>query len=514
MKHLPQISSICSTRRRKLCLAIAAQMLLSTGVKAAPVGGAIVGGDGTIDQAGLNTTVIQNSGRLAIDWESFNIAADERVQFIQPDASSVALNRILGNEASQIFGRLDANGHVILMNPNGVLFGENASINVGGLVASGLAINSTDFMNGEFVLSAVEGADGVVVNKGIINAATGGSVALVGRQVDNQGLISANLGSVSLAAGKEAVLSFDSQGLLGVRVSRAILQSELGVEAAVNNSGEITAEGGRILLTASVSQDIFSQAVNAEGLNAKTSVVMHQDGSFTLGAGADVINAGTLSTSSETAEAGDIVVLGENVNSNGAILANSKTANAAGNIEIHSRDTTLLTGNSTTSAINDGAGSGGQIKILGDRVGILDQSQINTTGTNGGGDINIGGGFQGKETQLRNAARTVVGKDALIEANAISEGNGGDVIVWADETTSFTGEINVRGGELSGDGGFVEVSGKENLRFWEAWIGLRFAGRMGVCCWIRRIYELYRAIVEILLQMQRSFLIVPFYSET
>lgn len=465
MKHLPQISSICSTRRRKLCLAIAAQMLLSAGVKAAPAGGAIVGGDGTIDQAGLNTTVIQNSDRLAIDWESFNIAADERVQFIQPDASSIALNRILGNEASQIFGRLDANGHVILMNPNGVLFGENASINVGGLVASGLAINSTDFMNGEFVLSAVEGADGVVVNKGIINAATGGSVALVGRQVDNQGLISANLGSVSLAAGKEAVLTFDNQGLLGVRVSREILQSELGVEAAVSNSGEITAEGGRILLTASVSQDIFSQAVNAEGLNAKTSVVMHEDGSFTLGAGAEVINAGTLSTSSETAEAGDIVVLGENVNSNGAILANSKTANAAGNIEIHSRDTTLLTESSSISAINDGAGSGGQIKILGNRVGILDQSQINTTGNNGGGDINIGGGFQGKETQLRNATRTVVGKNTLIEANAVNNGDAGDVIVWADETTSFAGEINVRGGALGGDGGFVEVSGKENLRF-------------------------------------------------
>lgn len=465
MKHLPQISSIYSTRRRKLCLAIAAQMLLSAGVKAAPAGGAIVGGDGTIDQAGLNTTVIQNSDRLAIDWESFNIAADERVQFIQPDASSIALNRIIGNEASQIFGRLDANGHVILMNPNGVLFGENASINVGGLVASGLAINSADFMNGEFVLSAVEGADGIVVNKGIINASTGGSIALVGRHVENQGLISANLGSVTLAASKEAVLTFDNQGLLGVRVSREILQSELGVEAAVSNSGEITAEGGRILLTASVSQDIFSQAVNAEGLNAKTSVVMHQDGSFTLGAGADVINTGTLTTSSVTMEAGDIVVLGENVNSSGAILANSKAANAAGNIEIHSRDTTLLTGNSTISAINEGAGSGGQIKILGDRIGVLDQSQIHTSGTRGGGDINIGGGFQGKVSQLRNATRTVIGKNTLIEANAINNGDAGDVIVWADKTTSFTGEINARGGALGGDGGFVEVSGKENLRF-------------------------------------------------
>lgn len=465
MKHLPLISSFCSTPRRKLYMAIAAQMIASAGAHASPNGGAVVGGDGIIEQSGLDTTIIQNTNHLAIDWQSFNIAAEERVQFIQPDADSVALNRILGNEASKIFGRLDANGHVILMNPNGVLFGEGASVNVGGLVASGLNINADDFMNGDYVLQAVDGKDGTVINKGIINAATGGNIALIGKQVDNQGLISAKLGAVTLAAGKEAVLTFDNQGLLGVRVSKEILQDELGIGAAVSNSGDINAEGGQILMTGSVSQDIFSQAVNAEGLNAKTSVVMHEDGSFTLGAGADVVNAGTISTSSETTDAGQIVVLGENVNSSGAIFANSKTANAAGNIEIHSRDTTLLTSQSHTSATNEGAGTGGQVKILGDRVGVLDQSQIDASGTHGGGDINIGGGFQGKETQLRNATRTVIGKDTLIESNAFTDGDGGDVIVWADETTSFTGEINVRGGELGGDGGFVEVSGKENLRF-------------------------------------------------
>ena len=363
MKHLPLISSFCSTPRRKLYLAVAAQMIVSAGAQAAPNGGNIVGGDGTIEQAGVDTTIVQNTDHLAIDWESFNIAAEERVQFIQPDQDSVALNRILGNEASQIFGRLDANGHVILMNPNGVLFGEGASVNVGGLVASGLNINADDFMNGEFIFQAVDNTDGTVINNGIINAATGGNVALIGKQIENQGLISAKLGSVALAAGKEAVLTFDNQGLLGVRVSQEILQSELGVDPAVNNSGEINAEGGRILMTGSVSQDIFSQAVNSDGLNTKTSVVMHEDGSFTLGAGADVLNTGTISTSSDTNDAGQIVVLGENVNSSGAILADSKTANAAGNIEIHSRDTTLLTEDSTTSATNDTQQSAAAAKV-------------------------------------------------------------------------------------------------------------------------------------------------------
>ena len=139
MKQFPLISSIRTSSRRKLYLAVAAQMMFSAGVKAAPTGGTIVGGDGSIDQSGVNTTIVQNTDRLAIDWESFNVGSQERVEFIQPDADSVALNRILGNEASQIFGRLDANGHVILMNPNGVFFGENASVNVGGLVASGLS---------------------------------------------------------------------------------------------------------------------------------------------------------------------------------------------------------------------------------------------------------------------------------------------------------------------------------------------------------------------------------------
>lgn len=466
MKYAKSIARSFPAARRKLYLAIAAQMLFAAGANASPTGGVVVAGEGQIDQSGLDTTIIQNTDRMAVDWTSFNIQADERVQFIQPSETSVALNRILGSEASQIFGRLDANGHVILMNPNGVFFGEGATVNVGGLVASGLAINPDEFMNGDFALNAVEGMDGTVINQGIINAAAGGNVALVGQRVENQGLISAKLGSVTLAAGKEAVLTFDNQGLLGVHVTQEILQNELGVESAVSNTGEINAEGGRILLTGSVSQDIFSRAVNSEGLNAKTSVVMHDDGSFTLGAGADVVNTGTLNAgTSDNTTAGHIVVLGENINHSGAILANNTHSGQAGNIELHSSNTTLLTGTSTLNASASSQGKGGDIKVLGDRVGVFDQSSMDAAGVNGGGDIYIGGGFQGKNPHLRNATRTVVGKDTVINADALQNGNGGEVIVWADQTTSFTGEISVRGGAHGGDGGFVEVSGKENLRF-------------------------------------------------
>ncbi|MCP4275273.1 MAG: filamentous hemagglutinin N-terminal domain-containing protein, partial [Gammaproteobacteria bacterium] len=189
--------------------------------------------------------------------------------------SSIALNQILGNNASQIHGQINANGHIVLVNPNGLFFGQNATLNVGGIIASGLSISTQDFMNGDYIFNEVLGADGVVVNQGIINASLGGNVALIGKQVINQGVINARLGTVNLAAGKEAVLTFDRQGLLGVRVSKEILQDELGIDPAVLNAGDINAEGGRVLLTASVSRDVFSQAVNHSGIEQATSVVVN-----------------------------------------------------------------------------------------------------------------------------------------------------------------------------------------------------------------------------------------------
>ena len=143
---------------------------------AGPEGGHIVGGRGSINHHGSSTTINQSTDLMAIDWQSYNINADERVQYIQPDSSSVSLNRILSNHGSQIHGQIDANGHVILVNPNGIVFGQNATINVGGILASGLDIDPNDFMNGNFTFSGLEGTEGKVINSGVINASTGGSV--------------------------------------------------------------------------------------------------------------------------------------------------------------------------------------------------------------------------------------------------------------------------------------------------------------------------------------------------
>lgn len=453
-----------SISRRKLYLAVAAasQLLCVGPVYAGPQGGQVVGGAGSIDQSDLHTTINQHTDRMAIDWQSFNVASDERVQFVQPSASSVALNRVLSHKGSEIHGRIEANGHVILVNPNGVFFGEGSQINVGGIIASGLQISPNDFMNGDFTLTSVEGAAGKVINSGIINAATGGSVTLVGQQVKNDGLISAKLGAVSLMAGKEAVVTFDERGLVGIKVTNEILQDELGIDAAIINNGEINAEGGRILISASASQDIFSEAVNHGGLNQAKSVVVHDDGSFTLGGGADVVNTGNLKVSSDSGDAGQIVVLAENLTSSGEISADSISGNA-GYIELHARDTALLTENSITSAIGEGNAVGGQVKLLGHHVGLFDQSSVDVSGALGGGEVLIGGDFQGKNSSVRNAQRTFVAEDASIYADALEAGDGGKVIVWADDITRYYGSIYSRSNRANG--GFAEVSGKNYLDF-------------------------------------------------
>ncbi|MDH5652746.1 MAG: hypothetical protein OEZ39_12900 [Gammaproteobacteria bacterium] len=311
--------------------------------------------------------------------------------------------------------------------------------------------------------------DGKVINSGTINASLGGDVTLLGKQVQNDGLISAKLGSVNLTAGKEAVLTFDDTGLVGIRVTKEVLQEEIGIDPAVMNNGQIHAEGGQVLLTASVSQDVFSQAVNTNGLDQATSVVVHPDGTFTLGGGADVVNTGSINVSKTTDTAKDpnvarIVLIGENVTSSGVIRADNTNGNG-GEIELHANSTMLLTDNSYTSARSETNGTGGTIKVLGNNVGLFDQSSVDVSGDLGGGQALIGGDYQGKNGQIRNASRTYVGAGVSLYADALTEGNGGTVINWADDATWFYGSAYARGGSLIGDGGLIEISGKLFLDF-------------------------------------------------
>ncbi|WP_157969818.1 two-partner secretion domain-containing protein, partial [Pseudomonas huaxiensis] len=221
-----------------------------------------------------------------------DVAAGNKVTFNQPGRDSIALNRVLGADGSKIMGQLDANGRVFIVNPNGVLFGQGAQVNVGGLVASTLDISNSDFEAGNYAFKG-NGKNAAVTNSGKISATDGGSVALLGGTVSNNGVIVANQGSVALAAGNKVTLDFAGDGLLNVQVDEAV------VDALVENHQLIKADGGQVLLTANAGEALINTVVNNTGaIEAQT--VGEKNGKIVLlGSfdGGSVQVAGTLDAS-------------------------------------------------------------------------------------------------------------------------------------------------------------------------------------------------------------------------
>ena len=238
---------------------VAASLLVAFGSSAyaLPAGGAVSAGGATIVGGPGNLTISQSSQNVAINWQSFSIGQGEAVTFVQPNASSVALNRVLGSDPSSILGNLTANGRVFLLNPNGILFGSGSQVNVGGLVASTLNISDADFMAGRYQFTGT--GTGTVVNQGSINA-DGGYVALLGANVSNQGTISARLGTVALAAGNAVTLDLAGDGLLNVTINQGV------AAAMVQNAGLIRADGGQVLLTAQAAGSLLQGVVNNTGI--------------------------------------------------------------------------------------------------------------------------------------------------------------------------------------------------------------------------------------------------------
>lgn len=223
-----------------------------------PTGGSVTAGSATITSRAGSVTIAQSSQSAAINWNSFNIAQGNSVTFVQPDSNSVALNRVLGPDPSVIFGNLTANGKIFLINPNGVLFGQGAQVNVGGLVASTLGLSDADFMAGRYRFAGTSSA--AVLNRGAITAADNGYVALLGADVSNQGMIVARLGTVALGAGQAVTLDVAGDGLLNVTVDTG------AVNALVSNGGMIRADGGQVLLTAQAAGQLLRTVVNNTGV--------------------------------------------------------------------------------------------------------------------------------------------------------------------------------------------------------------------------------------------------------
>ncbi|MGK0298086.1 MAG: filamentous hemagglutinin family protein, partial [Gammaproteobacteria bacterium] len=471
-------------------------LLSATTGFAGPAGENVVAGSAKVNRPDASTTIInQQTNNVAIDWSNFNIKKNELVQFNQPSSSASALNRIIDNNPTQIFGNLRANGNVLLLNSAGVFFGPTAQVNVGSLIASGLDINTQDFMAGNYNFQVpLDSEGGMVVNQGIMQAATGGSISLVGGAVKNEGLIYANAGSVNLVAGRKVTMDFDGDGLIQFAVDESILENVHDLGEAVSNTGEISAEGGAVLLQGSAAKDVFTNVVNNQGI-IKAGSIENVGGKIRLiagGASNSLINTGTLDVSGtdsvggtiqieatgKTNVSGNSIITGYSRDANGGLIAirsneitiqdnaslDASGSAAGGTIEIESTDTTIVKGESVITASSDN-GEGGEVQILGDKVGIAGATAIDVSGLSGGGTILVGGDFQGSNPDIQNASRTFVGNEVTLNADAVEIGDGGKVIVWSDEATSFAGSISAQGGTISGDGGFVEVSGKNWLGF-------------------------------------------------
>ncbi|NOX91876.1 MAG: filamentous hemagglutinin N-terminal domain-containing protein, partial [Gammaproteobacteria bacterium] len=269
---------------------------LSASLQAAPQGGQVSAGSASIQSSGNITQINQNSQQLVIDWNSFNVGVNESVNFLQPNSSAAVLNRIYDQNPSQIFGNINANGRVFLSNPNGMIFGANSQVNVGSLFATTLGINNDAFMSGRYNFSAVS-EGGVIVNHGLLNAATGGSVSLVADAVDNQGEIIAHYGYVNLASGRTAAIDFDGDGFIHFEIDGEVLDNATGKTTGVNNSGTIRAEGGEVLLTARHAQDVFERAINNDGL-IEAGRMLNEGGVIRLvGIGGDTVNSGVIDAS-------------------------------------------------------------------------------------------------------------------------------------------------------------------------------------------------------------------------
>jgi filamentous hemagglutinin family protein len=371
-----------------------------------PLGGTVVSGQATIQQESPSTLVIQQSSNKAfIDWASFSIGEDEVTRFDQPGSSSVSVNRVTGGDPSKILGTLQANGQVWLLNPNGIAFGQSAVVDVAGLVATTANMSADAFDNGNFTFDQAGLPKAEIINEGTITAQDGGLVALVAPRVENRGIITARLGKVALAAGETFTLDLYGDDLVTLAVDKN-LDSTIA-----SNIGAIEAAGGYVNLSAGQAKQALDNVVNMDG----------------------VIQADTLS------------------NANGRIVL----GNAGG--------TTKVNGTVTANGQETGS-TGGSIDVLGELVALYENSSLQADGPAGGGQIRVGGEFQGGG-DLPTARRTLVTAGADLSARSLADGDGGRVIIWADEITGFAGTINATGGPLSGDGGFVEVSGKETLIF-------------------------------------------------
>ncbi|MFN0184908.1 MAG: beta strand repeat-containing protein, partial [Aquabacterium sp.] len=370
-----------------------------------PTGANTVAGQVSVSNQGPNAqTINQGSQKAIIDWQSFSIGAGERVNIIQPSAQATLLNRVIGYDPSRILGQMQSNGRVFLVNPYGIVFGAGARIDVGGLVASTLDIGNTDFMAGRFSLTANGQTESSIVNEGVITTRAG-TVVMVAPQVSNSGTIEANGGRIGLAAANNALVDLDGDGLVFLSVDGNQATNRL------NQVGRLQADAGSIELRAAARAAMADTVLNLEGVVQARSMGLRNGRVFIDGGDSGITNV------------------------NGTVDVSGRAAGERG----------------------------GDARLLGHNVMLNDAAVVDAAGSTGGGTVLVGGNWQGQGPE-RNADQTIMRSKASIDASATDMGDGGTVVLWADDRTQFHGAIRSTGGANGGNGGKVETSGKRVLR--------------------------------------------------
>lgn len=374
-------------------------------------------GQVTFSQPDAQTLNVTNSPGAVINWGQFSIQLQETTRFIQQSATSAVLNRVVGQDPSTILGQLLSNGKVFLINPNGVIFGEGSVVDTAGLIASTLDLTDEDFIAGNMKFQGSNAAD--ISNQGYIKAGVDGNIFLIAPNIENSGIIETDGGQIVLAAGESiTIASLDSDHI--------VFEVQAPEHQAVNLGQMITNGGAASMFAGTIKH---SGSINADSLT------VDENGIVRLFAKADI-----------------------EITSDAVITANGSSG---GEVEIESETGTVW--NSGVIEAKGSEGKGGRVEVLGERVALLDKASIDVSGKTGGGEILVGGDYQGKNPDIKNAKNVFVGQDTSLKANAVLNGDGGKVIVWADEVAKFYGGISAKGGAESGDGGFVETSGKDYL---------------------------------------------------
>jgi filamentous hemagglutinin family protein len=401
-----------------LVLAWTGQAAAQPAANARPTAGQVSAGTASISQTVGTTTITQASHRAAVNWQGFDVGSEQQVTFRQPSASAITLNRVVGPGASQIAGKIDANGQIALVNPAGVVLYRGAQVNAAAVLVSAAGISDRNFMAGRMVFDQPAPPNARIENRGTITVKQAGLAAFVAPEVVNSGVINAKLGHVVLAGAKSATLDLYGDGLLSIDVSGQVAQVPVGSDgreatALVTNTGTILADGGKVQLTARAVDGVVQTLVRAGGK----------------------ISAGTI---------GD---------RRGIITLNG----VGGSV--------VVTGDVTATGAGQGT-TGGRIEVLADHdVRLVSGATVDVSGRAGGGTVALGTTLA-RASHLNMAAAptsrsTTVQKGATVHADATDAGKGGRIVVVSSGVSALGGTATARGGPNGGNGGFLELSGSQ-----------------------------------------------------